>query len=88
MSESYSCSVCGLMDRDLDRFDAKMRCERCTAPVRVEDKPEPHIPYTGPLPAYDPLVQEARDYWTPRIGREAARELNPETDDINGGLRR
>ena len=89
MSEAYSCSVCGLMDRDLDRFDAKMRCEQCTAPVRkvVADKPEPHIPYTGPLPAYDPLVQEARDYWTPRIGREAANELNPDCDPLDGERR-
>ena len=83
MSEAYSCSVCGLMDRDLDRFDAKMRCERCTAPVRVEDKPEPHIPYTGPLPAYDPQVQEYRERYGP--GYE---DLYPETDYINGGRRR
>ena len=86
MSEAYSCSVCGLMDRDLDRFDAKMRCEQCTAPVRkaVAEKPEPHIPYTGPLPAYDPLVQEFRE----RYGRVAQEELYPECDDINGGRRR
>ncbi len=85
MSEAYSCSVCGLTDRDLDRFDAKMRCEQCTAPARkvVADKPEPHIPYTGPLPAYDPLVQEYRERYGP--GYE---DLYPECDDINGGLRR
>ena len=86
MSEAYSCSVCGLTDRDLDRFDAKMRCEQCTAPVRkvVADKPEPHIPYTGPLPAYDPLVQSYID----KHGRTAQRDLYPECDDINGGRRR
>ena len=85
MSEAYSCSVCGLTDRDLDRFDAKMRCERCTAPARkvVAEKPAPHIPYTGPLPAYDPLVQEYRE----RYGR-GYEDLYPETDDINGGRRR
>ena len=85
MSEAYSCSVCGLMDRDLDRFDAKMRCEQCTAPVRkvVADKPEPHIPYTGPLPAYDPLVQEFRE----KKVRAAQEDLYPECDDINGGRR-
>ena len=83
--EAYSCSVCGLMDRDLDRFDTKMRCERCTAPARkvVAEKPEPHIPYTGPLPAYDPLVQEYRE----RYGR-GYEDLYPECDDINGGRRR
>ena len=86
MSEAYSCSVCGLMDRDLDRFDAKMRCEQCTAPVRkvVEDKPEPHIPYSGPLPSKDPYIQEFRE----KYGRAAQEELYPECDDINGGLRR
>ena len=85
MSEAYSCSVCGLMERDLDRFDAKMRCEQCTAPVRkvVEDKPEPHIPYSGPLPSKDPYVQEFRE----KYGRTAQRDLYPECDDINGGLR-
>ncbi len=85
MSEAYSCSVCGLTDRDLDRFDAKMRCEQCTAPARkvVADKPEPHIPYTGPLPAYDPLVQDYID----KNGRTAQRDFYPECDDINGGRR-
>ena len=81
MSEAYSCSVCGLMDRDLDRFDAKMRCEQCTAPARVADKPEPHIHYTGPLPAYDPLVQEYRE----KYGR-GYEDLYPECD-INGERR-
>ena len=84
MSEAHSCSVCGLTDRDLDRFDAKMRCEQCTAPVRVADKPEPHIPYTGPLPSKDPYIQEFRE----KYGRAAQEELYPECDDINGGRRR
>ena len=83
MSEAYSCSVCGLTDRDLDRFDAKMRCERCTAPARVAEKPDPHIPYAGPLPSLDPYVQEFRERYGP--GYE---DLYPECDDINGGRRR
>ena len=85
MSEAYSCSVCGLTDRDLDRFDAKMRCERCTAPARkvVAEKPDPHIPYTGPLPSKDPYVQEYRE----RYGRVAQEFFYPECDDINGGRR-
>ena len=81
MSEAYSCSACGLMDRDLDRFDSKMRCERCTAPVRVAEKPEPHIPYAGPLPSLDPYVQEFRE----KYGRRLQEEYYPETD---GGRRR
>ena len=74
------------MDRDLDRFDAKMRCERCTAPARkvVAEKPDPHIPYTGPLPSKDPYVRDYID----KYGRAAQEDLYPECDDINGGLRR
>jgi len=76
--EAYSCSVCGLTDRDLDRFDAKMRCEQCTAPVRkvVAEKPEPHIPYAGPLPSLDPYVQDYRE----KYGRRLQEDLYPETD--------
>ena len=85
MSEAYSCSVCGLMDRDLDRFDAKMRCEQCSAPARkvVEEKPEPHIPYTGPLPSLDPYVQEFRE----KYGRRLQEEYYPECDPLDGDRR-
>ena len=34
--------------------------------------------------AFDPLIQEARDFWTLRIGRESAEELCPECDPIPG----
>ncbi len=61
-------------------------CPHCVMtidPVAVWENPDKHtekaIEVTG---AYDPLIQEARDYWTPRIGREAANELNPECEPL------
>ncbi len=83
MSDKTRCKICsGVMYRDEP-------CPRCSGEIApaVAEK-DRHIPYAGPLPAYDPIVQEAIDHWTPRIGREAAIELNPDCDDINGGLRR
>ena len=75
----------------------RIRCVACNMP-HFKDEPcpqcsggaervfnetrEPHIPYTGPLPAYDPLVQEYRE----RYGR-GYEDLYPECDDINGGRR-
>ena len=63
-------------------------CPQCVMtddPVAVWENPDKHtetaIKKTG---AYDPLIQEARDYWTVRIGRESAEELCPECDPIPG----
>ena len=76
----------------------KTRCKDCSA-VMYRDEPCPrcsgaiasaapekdrHIPYTGPLPSLDPYVQEFRE----KYGRRLQEEYYPETDDINGGLRR
>ena len=83
MSDKTRCKICSaVMYRDEDCA----RCSGAIAPAAAPEKDRP-IPYTGPLPAYDPLVQEARDYWTPRIGREAARELNPDCDPLDGERR-
>jgi hypothetical protein len=61
------------------------QCETTCDVVPVWENPDKHaetaISVTG---AYDPLVQEARDFWTLRIGREAAEELCPECDPIPG----
>ena len=82
MSNKTRCKICsGVMYRDEP-------CPRCSGAIALaEPEADRHIPYTGPLPAYDPIVQEARDYWTPRIGREAARELNPDCDPLDGERR-
>ena len=84
MADAHRCRVCGRLSGDLDSFDAKMRCSDCSAPARAVavEKPDPHIPYSGPLPAYDPQVQEDRDFWAGRIGRVAAEDLCPECDPL------
>jgi hypothetical protein len=63
-------------------------CPQCVTtddPVAVVETPDKHtetaINKTG---TYDPLVQEDRDFWTARIGREAAIELCPECDPLPG----
>jgi len=60
------------------------RCVMADDPVAVWENPDIHtetaISSTG---AYDPLIQEARDHWAKRIGREAAIELNPECDALH-----
>jgi hypothetical protein len=83
MSHKKKCSTCLTV-----HWDDEL-CPNCNGNVEFsEETDEKHIPYTGPLPAYDPQVQEDRDFWARRIGREAANDLSPETDDKNGGLRR
>ena len=59
-------------------------CPQCSGGAErvFNETREPHIPYTGKLPAYDPQVQEDRDYWAGRIGRAAAEELCPECDPL------
>jgi len=90
MADAYRCRVCRRLSGDLDSFDAKMRCWDCAdAPDHDglvgrqddEDKPETRTTSAGPLPAYDPLVQEFRE----KYGRTAQEELYPECDEINGG---
>ena len=55
-------------------------CGDCRRPVRQEEIRE-NKP-ANPLPAYDPQVQEDRDYWAGRIGRAAAEDLCPECDPL------
>ena len=80
MSDRRRCVGCGMA------HFADEPCPSCsgemTSPVRAEEKPEPHIPYTGKLPAYDPQVLEDRNFWAVRIGRAAAEELCPECDPL------
>ena len=79
MSDRRRCVGCGMA------HFADEPCPSCsgemTSPVRVADKPDPHIPYSGPLPSLDPYVQEFRE----KYGRAAQEELYPECDEINGG---
>ena len=74
--------TCGLGHRHFVDEECP-QCVMTSDPVAVWENPDKHtekaIEITG---AYDPLVQEARDYWAPRIGREAAIELNPECDPL------
>ena len=94
MSDKTRCKICSAV---MYRDEECAQCLIADDPIAVWENPDEHseraieadrhIPYTGPLPAYDPIVQEARDYWTPRIGREAARLLNPDCDPLDGGRR-
>jgi hypothetical protein len=90
MSDKRRCRTCGMTYFDDELHDCP-KCVIADDPIAVWENPDQHteaaIESTGPLPAYDPLVQEARDYWTPRIGREAANELNPECDPLDGERR-
>ena len=91
MSDKTRCKICSAV---MYRDEEGVRCVIADDPIAVWENPDEHseraieadrhIPYTGPLPAYDPIVQEFRE----KYGRTAQEEYYPETDEINGGLRR
>ena len=77
MVDKRRCRACGMVHFADELHD-------CGAIAPAEPETETHIPYTGPLPSLDPYVQDYRE----KYGRAAQEDLYPETDDINGGLRR
>tara|TARA_R100000458_G_C8254663_1_gene230954 strand:+ start:525 stop:788 length:264 start_codon:yes stop_codon:yes gene_type:complete len=76
---------CGLCNRKLE-FDLLTNglCGDCRRPLKQDEVEETKPTTNKPLPAYDPQVQEDRDFWAKRIGRAAAEQLCPECDPLPG----
>ena len=92
MSDKRRCKTCSaVMYRDEPcpscSGDYEKRVRVLEAEGLTRSDAQGVVDMEGPLPAYDPQVQEDRDFWARRIGRDAANELNPECDPLDGERR-